>query len=80
MNPNNNAVKSVDFDMINYSIGAANTVGNSSYIYTSNRSIPTSATSTTLKTENLGSKTNTIAFSKDGSLYAVGTDNNLIIY
>lgn len=72
---------SVDFDMVNQSLIVANSGGGKClYIYPSTRWPATGTTQTLNLTLPFSNTVNSVAFAKEGSIYAVGFSSYLAIY
>lgn len=65
--------------MVNYTLISANGGGNRYFLYPSAR-WGGGTSQTVIKNTPVSNSANTAAFSKEGSIYAIGTDSNLFIY
>lgn len=75
-----NSVTELDFDMVNYTLISANGGGNKYLLYPSTRWPTTGTAQTVIKTTPVSNSASVADFAKDGSIYAIGTSNNLFIY
>lgn len=65
--------------MVNSTLVAVNSGGKDYYVYPSVK-VGGGTTQAHTKTNDLGSNTNTISFAKEGSILAIATDNNVLIF
>jgi WD40 repeat protein len=74
------SITSLDFDMVNYTLISTNGAGNKYNLYPSAKWPAGGTTQTLIKGVSVTNSANSVAFAKEGSIYAIGTSNNLLIY